>query len=254
MLQLASDLRLAIRITNRNPNQIARFALVISLSPYNRWAREIGTICPFGVFPQFESTFWPNLGAIHVTRPIVVLWRFPCFKGISGGFGVLESRIQRPFQAPKTLRFKGARPILKRKVLSNKGKNAKRDKWYPFHACTSPPAQSRQTSWPSPPQRAWFRSISAPFWLRLAPFRVCFGSVSGPFRGVGWGRGGVGERIFYVRPVGGFKTYFMIVRSAVLSQNLTWWGISAPERKFCPPPLPTDILPGPLAPRNPHFS
>ena len=33
-------------------------------------------------------------------------------------------------------------------------------------------------------------------WLRLAPFRVCFGSISGPFRGVGWGRGGVGERGF----------------------------------------------------------
>ena len=32
----------------------------------------------------------------------------------------------------------------------------------------------------------------APFW----PFRVCFGSVSGPFWGVGWGRGGVGERGF----------------------------------------------------------
>ena len=25
-------------------------------------------------------------------------------------------------------------------------------------------------------------------------FWVCFGSVSGPFRGVGWGRGEVGER------------------------------------------------------------
>ena len=35
-------------------------------------------------------------------------------------------------------------------------------------------------------------------WLCLAPFRVCFGSFSGPlkFRGVGWGRGGVRERGF----------------------------------------------------------
>ena len=24
-------------------------------------------------FPQFDSTFWPNLGAIHVARPVVVL-------------------------------------------------------------------------------------------------------------------------------------------------------------------------------------
>ena len=45
-----------------------------------------------------------------------------------------------------------------------------------------------------------------PFWVRfgpvsgpLGPFRVrfgCFGSGSGPFRGVGWGRGGVGQRAF----------------------------------------------------------
>ena len=44
-----------------------------------------------------------------------------------------------------------------------------------------------------------FGSISVRFgsvWLCLAPFRVCFGSVSGPFRGAGWGRGGVGERDF----------------------------------------------------------
>ena len=37
-------------------------------------------------FPQFYSTFWPSLGAVHVVRPDV----FPCFKGISGGFGVSE--------------------------------------------------------------------------------------------------------------------------------------------------------------------
>ena len=30
-------------------------------------------------FPQFYSTFWPNSGAIHVARPVVVLWRFPLF-------------------------------------------------------------------------------------------------------------------------------------------------------------------------------
>ena len=35
-------------------------------------------------------------------------------------------------------------------------------------------------------------SVSVHFgsvWLRLGPFRVSFGSVSGPFWGVGWGRG-----------------------------------------------------------------
>ena len=41
----------------------------------------------------------------------------------------------------------------------------------------------------------WLRFGSV--WLRSGPFRVCFGSVSGPFGGVGWwGRGGVGERGF----------------------------------------------------------
>ena len=37
------------------------------------WAREIGTICPFGVFPLFYSICGPNSRPIHVERPIVVL-------------------------------------------------------------------------------------------------------------------------------------------------------------------------------------
>ena len=55
-----------------------------------------------------------------------------------------------------------------------------------------------------PTERAWVRSISAPLGsvrvhlapFGLAPFWVGYGSVSGPFRGVGWGRGGVRERGF----------------------------------------------------------
>ena len=62
-----------------------------------------------------------------------------------------------------------------------------------------------------PPRPSHPRGLDVgPFWLRLAPFRsilapfgsvwLRFGSVSGPFRvrsgGVGWGRGGVGERGF----------------------------------------------------------
>ena len=42
-----------------------------------------------------------------------------------------------------------------------------------------------------------FRSVSGPFRLRLAPF--CFGSVLGPFRGVGWGQDEVGEGGFCER-------------------------------------------------------
>ena len=37
------------------------------------WARELGTICPFGVFSLFNSNFWPKLRPIHVARPIVAL-------------------------------------------------------------------------------------------------------------------------------------------------------------------------------------
>ena len=43
----------------------------------------------------------------------------------------------------------------------------------------------RQTPRPSHPEKLDF----GPFRLCSAPFGVCFGSVSGPFRGVGWGRG-----------------------------------------------------------------
>ena len=49
--------------------------LVMTATPLNStppppWAREIGTICPFGFFPQFYCIFWPNL---DVARPVVVL-------------------------------------------------------------------------------------------------------------------------------------------------------------------------------------
>ena len=72
--------------------------------------------------------------------------------------------------------------------------------FFPYNPHPPPP---RQTPPAVPPERARFRSVSAPFGsvsapfrLRLALFRLRFGSVSGPFRGVGWGRGGVGERGF----------------------------------------------------------
>ena len=42
------------------------------------WAREIGTICPFGVFPLFYSNFWPNLsqkGLLH--PPLTTFGDFP---------------------------------------------------------------------------------------------------------------------------------------------------------------------------------
>ena len=70
-----------------------------------------------------------------------------------------------------------------------------------FFPYNPPPPQPRQTARPTPKSlisvhfgSVWLRFGS--IWLRLAPFRLRFGSVSGPFRGVGWGRGGFGERGF----------------------------------------------------------
>ena len=53
------------------------------------WAREMGTICPFGVFPLFRARKWP-------------------------------------FQAPKTLRFKGKMANFEATSTVKQGKNAKR--------------------------------------------------------------------------------------------------------------------------------
>ena len=64
------------------------------------WAREIGTICPFGVFPLFYSNFRPNSRPIHVARPIVLF-------GSENGL----------FKLPKHYVLKGKWPILKRKIL-----------------------------------------------------------------------------------------------------------------------------------------
>ena len=71
-----------------------------------------------------------------VNRPIVVSLRFPCFIGISAGFGVLEP-LNAPFvlfrhenglfRLPKHYILFGKWPILKTKILSEwKKKTAKR--------------------------------------------------------------------------------------------------------------------------------
>ena len=71
---------------------------------------------------------------------------------------------------------------------------------FPLQPPTPPPSQ--QTPRPSHPKKldfGPFRLRFGPFrsvWVRLALFRVCFGSGSAPFRGVGWRRGGIGERGF----------------------------------------------------------
>ena len=51
-----------------------------------------------------------------------------------------------PFQAPKTLRFKGRIANFETKNTIKQGKKRQKDKWYPFHACTPPPPKN--AFWP----------------------------------------------------------------------------------------------------------
>ena len=57
------------------------------------WLRENGAVSILSFlafFHLFQSHLWPNLRPILVMRPVVVSLRFPCFTGISAGFGVSE--------------------------------------------------------------------------------------------------------------------------------------------------------------------
>ena len=56
-----------------------------------------------------------------------------------------------PFQAPKTLRFKGKMANFEAKNTVKQGKKRQKDKWYPFHACTGEGSQGA---------RGWGRGAS----------------------------------------------------------------------------------------------
>ena len=59
------------------------------------WARENGTICPFGVLSPVLQWFLvtSKLSIFPVMRAIVVLLGFPCFAGISSDFWGLGTQI-----------------------------------------------------------------------------------------------------------------------------------------------------------------
>ena len=64
---------------------------------------------------------------------------FPCFRGISGGFGVLEPNSPFVlFKLPKHYVLRGKWPILKRNILANRGKTPK------FRACTGGGVKGRR--------------------------------------------------------------------------------------------------------------
>ena len=91
-----------------------------------------------------------------------------------------------------------------------------RDFLFPYNP-PAPPHPDKPPGCPAPESliSVHFGSVSVCFgsvWLRLALFRVCFGSVLRPFRGVGWGRGeGLGRGAFVREKniLGPAKTYIL---------------------------------------------
>ena len=98
-----------------------------------------------------------------------------------------------------------------------------------FFPCNPPSPQADQPPPAVPPERAkffgQFRLHFGSVWLR-------FGSVSGPFswgpfRGVGWGRGGVGERGFCKG-----KDYHYTIVSKIIARLIpqTFFAVISPSR------------------------
>ena len=106
------------------------------------WAREMGTLAFFPLFysdflAQFEANPCGEANCGVVTFSLVL----KAFQVVLGSWNpevtICPFRARKwVFQAPKTLRFKGKMANLEAKNTVKQGKNAKRDKWYPFHACT----------------------------------------------------------------------------------------------------------------------
>ena len=139
-------------------------------------------------FPQFHSTFWPNLGAIHVARPVVVLRRFPLFLRHLGSwnteFTICPFRAQIcPFQAPKTLHFRGKMANFEANNTIKQGKKRQDDKWYPFHACTLPPNQK------TPERQTVGTATASHYMLTLQALSSSLGA--GTARKAAWAKEGV---------------------------------------------------------------
>ena len=151
------------------------------------WARELGTICPFGVFSLFYSNFWPNLRPIHVVMTFsLVLWAFQVVLGSwNAKSTICPFRARKwPFQAHKTLRFKGKMANFEAKNAVKQGKKRQKDKWYPIRACTPPPRT--RVKWVPFVLLAFlplFYSICR-FKIGHFPFKTQrFGSLKRPFSG-----------------------------------------------------------------------
>ena len=106
------------------------------------WAREISTICPFGVFPQFCSTFLAQFGrnpcseaSCGVVTFSLVLKAFQVFWGLGTPNSpfVLFGPENGVFELPKRYVSRGKLPLLKRKC-NKTGEKTSKDKWFQFHA------------------------------------------------------------------------------------------------------------------------
>ena len=109
--------------------------------------REIGTICPFGVFSPVLLHFLAQFGGNPCSEASCGVVTFSlvlkAFQVVWGSWklepefaiGPFRARIW-PFQAPKTLRFKGKMANLEAKNTTKQGKKRQKDKWYQFHAYT----------------------------------------------------------------------------------------------------------------------
>ena len=104
------------------------------------WAREVGTICPLAFFfPSSIALLDPIWGQCQLWCGDV----FPYFKGISGGFGVLEPQNRHlSFSS-----FKGKMDNFEAKKTIKQGKKRQEDRWYPFRACTGGGGRSVVFPW-----------------------------------------------------------------------------------------------------------
>ena len=101
------------------------------------WARERGTICPLGVFPNLGGNPCSEASCGVVTFSHVLKAFQVALGSWSPEFTICPFRARIwPFQAPKTQRFKGKMANFETKNTIQQGKKRQKDKWYPFHACT----------------------------------------------------------------------------------------------------------------------
>ena len=107
---------------------------MVPISRVCGWAREIGTICPFGFFPPvlwyFLAQFGGNLCSEASCGVVTFSLVLKAFQVVLGSwhpeFTICPFRARIwPFQTPKTLRFKGKMANFETKNTIKLGKNAK---------------------------------------------------------------------------------------------------------------------------------